>query len=233
MPIELQSTQIVAVADWDLSIQEARLSQRSVFESSRYELPEIVYGYTHYPLKRILRATYLRSREEFLVEGLSPEIVGRGNSAEDARDDFCLNFHSLFQELIYKRPFEMTATDSTNWKKIQDVVDVTVYRNRTPLVAEQYGVVSYGKTARPCMIKWDNGFTETVDIRNVNSPDFVRYLPGQPIKAIVRRNPMTRELIDIPYIQKAAALPTNADLVDCGFVEKVLNTEPFPDADWD
>lgn len=233
MPIDLQSTQIVAVADWDLSNQEARLSQRSVFESSRYRLSEIMYGYTRYPLKRMLRATYLRSREEFLVEGLSPEIVGRGNSAEDARDDFCLKFHSLFQELIYKRPFEMTANDSATWKKVQSVVDVTVYRNRTPLVAEQYGVVSYGQTSRPCKIKWDNGFTETVDIRIVNRPDFVRYLPGQPVRAIVRRNPMTRELIDIPYIQRVTALPTETDLVASGFVEQVLNSEPFPVADWD
>lgn len=127
----------------------------------------------------------------------------------------------------------MTATDSAVWKKIRSVVDVTVYRNRTPLVAEQYGVVSYGQTSRPCKIKWDNGFTEAVDIRRVNSPDFVRYTPGQPIKAIVRRNPMTRELIDIPYIQRIAALPTEKDLVTSGFVEQVLNAEPFPDADWD
>lgn len=233
MPIDLQSTQIVAVADCDLSNQEARLSQRRVFESSRYELSEIICGYSRYPLKRILGATYLRSREEFLVEGLSPEIVGHGSSAEDARNDFCLKFHSLFQDLIYKRPFEMTATDSAVWNKIRSVVDVTVYRNRTPLVSEQYGVVGYGKTSRPCKIKWDNGFTEDVDIRKVNSPDFVRYLPGQPVKAIVRRNPITRELIDIPYIQRVAALPTEADLVTSGFVEQVLNSEPFPDADWD
>lgn len=233
MPIDLQSTQIVAVADWNMSNQESRLSQRSVFESSRYELSEVICGYTRYPLKRILLATYLRSREEFLVEGLSPEIVGHGNSAEEARDDFCLKFHSLFQDLIYKRPFEMTATDSAVWKKIRSVVDVTVYRNKTPLVAEQYGVVSYGQTSRPCKIKWDNGFTEAVDIRRVNSPDFVRYPPGQPVKAIVRRNPMTRELIDIPYIQRVAALPTETDLVTSGFVEQVLNAEPFPDADWD
>jgi hypothetical protein len=233
MPIDLQSTQIVAVADWNLSNQEARLSQRSVFESSRYEMSEVLCGYTRYPLKRTLLATYLRSREEFLVEGLSPEIVGHGNSAEEARDDFSLKFHSLFQDLIYKRPFEMTATDSVVWRKIRSVVDVTVYRNRTPLVSEQYGVVGYGQTFRPCRIEWDNGFTEAIDIRKVNSPDFVRYLPGQPVRAVVRRNPMTRELIDIPYIQRVAALPTEKDLVTSGFVEQVLNSEPFPDADWD
>jgi hypothetical protein len=96
-----------------------------------------------------------------------PRDVGRGNSAEEARDDFCLKFHSLFQDLTYKRPFEMTATDSPVWKKIRSVGDVTDYRNRMPLVAEQYGVVSYGQTSRPCKIKWDNGFTEAVDIRRV------------------------------------------------------------------
>ncbi len=233
MPIDHHSTQIVAVADWNLFNHDARLSQSNVFESSRYELPEIAYGFSKYPLKRLLRATYLRSREEFLVEGLSPEVVGRGVTSEEACDDFCLKFHSLFQDLVYKRPFEMSVEDSLLWNKIKDIVDVTVYRNRTPLVIEQYGVVSHGKVSHPCKIKWDNGHTEFVDVRKVDNADFVRYFPGQPIKAIVRRNPVTRELIDIPYIQKTATLPSESDLVAIGFVDQVLGAEPFPDADWE
>lgn len=233
MPIDVQSTQIVAVADWNLFNQEAKLSQSSVFESSRYELSEIEYGFAKYPLKRLIRGTYLRTREEFLVEGLSPEIVGHGTTAEDAGEDFFLKFHSLFQGLIYKRPFEMSAEDFTVWNKIKNVVDVTVYRNRTPLVVEQYGVVSYGQLSRPCKIKWDNGFTESVDVRKVHDADYVRYSPGQPIKAIVRRNPVTRELIDIPYVHKVSQLPSVADLDASGFIDQVHNAEPFPDADWD
>jgi len=53
------------------------------------------------------------------------------------------------------------------------------------------------------------------------------------VKAIVRRNPVTRELIDIPYVQKVSPLPSEADLVASGFVDQVYNAEPFPEADWD
>ncbi|MCA9195161.1 MAG: hypothetical protein KDB03_25490 [Planctomycetales bacterium] len=233
MPFAPESTQIVAIADWNLFNQESRLSQSSIFESSRYELSEIVYGFAKYPLKRLLHATYMRAREEFLVEGLSPEVVGHGKSAEEASEDFCLKFHSIFQQLVFKRPFEMSPEESVIWNKVKDIVDVTVYRNRTPLVVEQYGVVSHGQRSVPCQIKWDNGFTEAVDVRQVENADYVRFVPGQPVKAIVRRNPMTRELIDIPYLQKVASLPSESDLVTSGFVEQVLNAEPFPDANWD
>lgn len=233
MPIALEANQIVAVVDWNLFREESNLSQGSLFESSRYELSEIVFGHTVYPLKRLLRATYLRSQEEFLVEELSPEFVGHGSSAEEAREDFYLGFHSVFQDLVYKRPFEMAEIEAAVWKKVTSVVDVTVYRNRTPLVFEQYGVVSHGQLSYPCKIRWDNGHIEAVDIRQVNSPDFVGYRPGQPVKALVRRNPLTRELIDIPYIQRVSALPTQGELVASGFVNRVLNSEPFPDADWD
>jgi hypothetical protein len=233
MPIDLRSSKIVAVADCNPFNRSNRLFQVSVFESSRQMLSEIVCGFVSYPLRRPLRATYLRSREEFLVDGLNPEVVGRGATSEEACDDFQLNFHSLFQDLFYKRPFEMSTKDSLIWNRIKDIVDVTVYRNRMPLVVEQYGVVSYGQLSVPCKIKWDSGHTESIDVRKVANADFVRYLPGQPIKAIVRRNPVTRELIDVPYIQKIATLPSEADLVASGFVEQVLSAEPFPDADWD
>ena len=233
MPIDVQSIQIVAAADWNLFSQEAKLSQGSVFESSRYELSEIEYGFAKYPLRKLIRGTYLRAREEFLVEVLGPEIVGHGTTAEEAGEDFSLKFHALFQDLIYKRPFEMSAEETALWNKIKSIVDVTVYRNRTPLVVEQYGVVSYGQLSRPCKIKWNNGLTEYVDVRKVHDADYVRYRPGQPIKAIVRRNPVTRELIDIPNVHKIPQLPSVADLDASGFVEQVHNAQPFPDADWD
>ena len=236
MPILYAPTdQIVAVAAADLCIDQAesRLTQGSAFESSRHELSDIQFGNSTYPLKRTLTGSYLRAKEEFLVDGLSPDFVGKGSTASEAYEDFCLQFHAGVQGLIYKRPFEMTDEDASLWTKINNVADITVFKNRTPLVVEQYGVVSHDQRSYPCKIKWDNGFTETIDLRQVLKPDFVSYRPGQPIKAIVRRNPITREIIDIPFIEMLALLPSVAEMQESGFVDQVLNGDSFPEAEWD
>ena len=224
---------VVAAADRCIGQAESRLTQGSAFESSRHELSDIQFGSSTYPLKRTLTGTYLRAKEEFLVDGLSPDFVGKGSTASEAYEDFCLQFHVGVQGLIYKRPFEMTDEDASIWAKINSVVDMTVFKNRSPLLVEQYGVVGHGQRSYPCKIKWDNGFTEAIDLRQVLKSDFVSYRPGQPIKAIVRRNPITRELIDIPFIETVASLPSVSEMQESGFVDQVLNAEPFPETEWD
>lgn len=227
--------QIVAVRPTDLCIDhvESRLLNGRVFESSRQELSDIKFGNSRYPLKRTLNGMYLRAKEEFLVDGLSPDFVGKGSTASVAYEDFCLQFHVGVQGLLYKRAFEMTAEENTLWTKISNVMDVTVFRNCTPLIVEQYGVVSHGQRAYACKIKWDNGFSESIDLRRVLAPDFVNFRPGQPVKAIVRRNPITREIVDIPYIEMVASLPTFKEMEESGFVDQVLNSKPFPASEWD
>ncbi len=227
--------QIVAVAPADLFVEQAqqRLTQHSAFESSRVELSNIEFGSLTYRLKRTLIGTFLRAKEQFLVDELSPEIVGNGHSASEAYEDFCLQFHSRIQDLMYMRPFEMSVREVSRWERIKALVDITVFKNRTPMVVVQYGIVKHGKRSHPSKIQWDNGYLESIDLRQVMKPDFVNYRPGQPVKAVVRRNPITREIIDIPFIEKVSSLPSPKELCVGGFVEQVLNAEPFPEADWD
>ncbi len=215
------------------SDRDLRGSNPSAFETSKFPVSDIRFGKTVYPLRRVLAAMYLRAKEELLVEGLSPELVGRGKSASTALDDFSLHFHQCVQSLIFKRDFELTDEEKTTWNKINKLVYITVFINRTPLVVQQYGVISHGMVSYPCKIKWDNGYTEPIDLRVVNSSDFVNYAPGQSVRAIVKRNPITREIVDIPFIEKVRSLPSNAEMEADGFLEDVLNGEQFPSIDWD
>ena len=215
------------------SDRELQGSNPNAFETSRFPVSDVRFGNVVYPLRKLLSAMYLRAKEELLVDGLSPELVGRGDSASTAFEDFSLQFHRCVQSLIFKRDFEFSDEEKFTWKKINDVVDITVFKNRTPLVVQQYGVISHGMVSYPCKIQWDNGYTEPIDVRIVKSPDFVNYGPGQTVRAIVRRNPITREIIDIPFVEKVRSLPSNSEMEESGFVDEVLNGKQFPAVDWE
>ena len=221
------------VAEFDSNREEVRGSNSGAFETSRISASDIRFGNVVYPLRSLLSGMYLRAREELTIDGLSPEFVGRGESAAEALADFSFQFHKRVQALIYKRDFEFTEEEKQTWKKINDVVDITVFKNRTPLVVQQCGVVSHGMVSYPCKIKWDNGYTEQIDLRLVNSSDFVNYGPGQSVRAIVRRHPLTREIIDIPFIEKIRSLPSAKEMEESGFVDEVLGGAQFPSVDWE
>lgn len=236
MPL-LLDTQIAQpyaqVAEFDSNREEVRSSNPNAFEASRFPVSDIRFGSVVYPFRKLLSGMYLRAREELTIDGLSPKFVGRGESAAEALTDFSLQFHKCVQALIYKRGFEFTEEETQTWKNINDVVDITVFKNRTPLVVQQCGAVSHGMLSYPCKIKWDNGYTEPIDLQIVNSSDFVNYVPGQSVRAIVRRHPVTREIIDIPFIEKIRSLPSAKEMEESGFIDEVFGGEQFPNVGWE
>ena len=134
------------------SDRAARDSNPSAYETSRHTFSQVKFGNVVYPLRRPLSAMYLRSKEELLVDGLSPDLMGHGESASKAIEDFALNFHQCIQSLIFKRDFELTGEERILWQKINNTVDVTVFRNRTPLVVQHYGIVGHGTVSYPSRI---------------------------------------------------------------------------------
>lgn len=224
---------VVRAMDYSAEYQERMLDISDAFETSVHSMSTVRFGTFVYPAKKALQCYFIRAKQEFVVEGLSPDFVGKGATIETAREDFCHSLHAGIQELIYKRPFEFPPNESERWQRINDAIDITVFKNHTPLVVQQYGTVSYGKLSEPCQIKWDNGYTEQVDLRQVLTPDFVTYCSGQPIMAVVRRDPVSRTIVDIPYVTPSRSLPSVKEMEASGFIDKVLNSDPFPVADWE
>ncbi len=153
--------------DYSADFQERLLSVSDAFETSVCWMSEVSFGTFVYPAKSPLRGYFIRAKAEFVVDGLSPDFVGAGEDVDTAREDFCKKMHAGIQELIYKRPFELNDVELERWRKINDAIDITVFKNSTPLVVQQYGIVSHGMRSYPCKIKWDNGYTESIDLRMV------------------------------------------------------------------
>lgn len=173
-----------------------------VRDEQRVIIPTLSVGDTRYPLRQKFVGTYIRTLEELNIQGVSPLIVGKGKSANEARDDFCLQIHATLQALINKRPFEMTDDDHDKWNALTQFVDMTVYRNTTPIKACQFGRIKEARSHYEKVVAWEDGTTERIPIMQVNDPDYVTYCPGQPFEAIVHRDPITFELIRIVSIER-------------------------------
>lgn len=172
-------------------------------DATQMEINRIQVGRTVYPLRRSLTATFVPGlhRGQLVVDSMSPAFVGYGESGEDALQDWALQVHAAFQDLIAKRPFEMNADDRRRWNLLRDMIDVTVFRNTTPVVVRQFGRVTQLRPW-PQQVEWANGQKEPVSLMQVDSPDFITYKAGQPFEAVVERNPLTGELLRISHIER-------------------------------
>jgi hypothetical protein len=233
MPIIADMQQVAYVEQFSIGLGMRQLSRESVFDTGRVELTELRVGSIVYPLRHELTGRYVRALEELFVQGVSPVFVGKGASEREAIDDFSLQVHADFQELLYKRPFEMDADEVSRCRTLNEIIDVTVYRNLTPVVVRQFGEVRFGSLPYPSQIRWDNGFTESVHPRQVNSADFITFKPGQPIEAVVVRKPLTRELIQVAHITRARRLRTPNEIAKAGLAERIGTSADLPDADWE
>ncbi len=185
----------------DYSPFNQRRRQCEVTDAMQTPITNISIGDTRYPMRQACVGTYFRALEELSVQGVSPHIVGKGKSAEEASNDFCLKVHATLQSLINKRPFEMTDEDQLKLDVISQFIDVTVYQNTTPIKVRQFGRI---RRARPYpeSVAWDDGRVEQVPIDKVEDSDYVTYRSGQPFEAVVQRDPITFELIRIVSIER-------------------------------
>lgn len=173
----------------------------SISDEQLVQITDIAVGTINYPLRQELRGNYVRAMQVLTVNGVSPLILGEGKSSEEAKTDFCLKVHAAIQELIHKRPFEMTDRDRILWETLNEIIDTTVYRNTTPITVRQFGRI---RRARPYPdeVTWENGSNERLNVTDVADPDYVNYKPGQPFEAVVERDPLSFKLIRVLHIER-------------------------------
>ncbi len=214
------------------SAQEQRFRRYFESDSIRTAINEVQVASVVYPLRRTCGAYFLPGIGEFVVEGFSPIFVGRGSTADIARQDWLLKVHAAFQELLCKRPFEMTADDRRAWSILSSRIDVTVYRNQTPIQVKQFGKITQARPY-PQQIQWENGEREAVGVDEVDSPDFITYKPGQPIEAIVARDPLNFRLLRIVHIERRST-PSRLSAVDeAKVLESIGSSQTLPTAGWE
>lgn len=201
-------------------------------DAVRSVLNEIRVARVVYPLRQACATDYIPVVGEFLVEGFSPTFVGKGNTPKEAQQDWALSVHATFQELQYKRPFEMTAEEQDAWSVLASRIDVTLYRNQMPLHVRQFGKIGRARPY-PEQIIWDNGTADEVALAQVDSPDFITFKPGQPLEALVARDPVTFQLLRIVHIQRrpsATRLPADKE---AELLASIGSTKTLSAVDWD
>jgi hypothetical protein len=233
MPLALECQPMIeAHASFDIHRDEQLLSTGSRYDANTVDINELHVGHIVYPIRASLKGQYFQRAGELYVEGFGNAFIGKGGTQGEALDDFRLQVHSRFQELLYKRPFEMTSQEKKYWKLLCSLIDETRYRNLTPIQTRQFGEVLYQQTSRPKAIKWDNGYIEQINLSLVGSSDFVTFKHGQPIEAVVERNPVTRELLSIPFVTRVTSLRRPQEL-EQDLNDTIGSSADYPDADWD
>lgn len=192
---------IVAVADFSVGNNARSLNRPQAVDFRASVIPQVVIGDVSYPLRRAFVGRYYRYFEQLIVDGISPLIVGRGASENAAKQDFCLQIHSAIQDLLGKRPFELSNRDKQLLTTIDRFVDVTVFRNTQSIQVRQYGKISKARPY-PEEIEWENGTKDLVPVSLVVTAEYVNYKPGQPVEAVVERDPMTFRLRRVVHISK-------------------------------
>lgn len=199
---------------------------------SRSVMKEIRIGDLAYPLRESYVATFFPSIGEFIVDGFGASFVGRGKTMESAKADWSMTVHAAFQELLHKRHFEMTDLEVARWDVLSNCIDVTVYRNHTPLRVRQFGYVSQ-RRPYPTQIKWEDGKTERIRVDQVSSPDFVTYKVGQPFDAVVLRDPISFELQKIIHITRKSHPSRMRKEDERNLLKEIGSGERLQDVEWD
>ncbi|MCY2991333.1 MAG: hypothetical protein NTY19_26190 [Planctomycetota bacterium] len=185
-----------------------------------------------YPLRQSLQATFLPGQGEYLVAGFSPTFIGHGDTEAQSSLDWRTAVHATVQELLHKRPFEMDEQDRQVWRILTDQIDVTAYRNRMPISIRQFGHVSKARPY-PQEITWEDGSQDKVQLDMVGAPDFVTYKPGQPLEAVVERDPLTFQMLRIVHVERRrrpARLPADQERV---LLEAIGSASQLEEVSWD
>lgn len=217
------------VSDEMVAVRFADFADTDVMRST---LDKIQIGSVEYPLRRTVQATYIPGQGDYLVEGFSPAFIGHGKTQAEAFQNWKTAVHATFQELLHKRPFELTDADRRNWTVLSEQIDVTLYRNRIPIQIRQFGRVTKARPY-PQQITWEDGCKEQVNLEIVDSPDFVTYKPGQPLEALVARDPITFAMLRILHVERRSNASRMPSEEEHRMLEGIGSARSLEEVDWD
>lgn len=164
---------------------------------------ELSVGPVCYQLRSPVRATVEPCDGHmwaYSVEQFSPRFVGKGVSIAAAKRDFLNSVHSVFQSLVRMRSFQMNDTQLSDWKLLEDLIDVNKYWDAIPVTLFEIGVISSVK-ADVIEIAWLDGERKELVTIDRTPPEFAAFCEGQWFEALVERQPKTYHLRKVAYVR--------------------------------
>jgi hypothetical protein len=175
-----------------------------VVKSRKEPIETIQVGNTEYKLRKPSSTDAMPVADgtwEFRVDAIGQRFVGRGTTISEARNDFRLLIHSTFQSLVRIRPFRMTEEQIADWKALDIAIDVEEYWRTVPIALREVGFVSSSRRGNWQVTWLDGRLIEEVNANQV--PDeFFSYVENQWFEAIVERDPGSRKLRRLIYVQQ-------------------------------
>ena len=203
--------------------------------SGGYPLTSIRVGGTEYELRRAIQGRLYPSDNghyEFVVDALAAYIVGRGDTADSAADDWRNKLHAAVQQLLAARPFEMSNSDVARWRALESVIDMAQYRRTTPVRMRQLGRVEYLRHPFPKAIHWTGTGRERIALETM-PPEFAGFKPGQWIEAICERDPLTGRLLRVTHVEPIPALRFMSREQQDEFLQSLPRGDSLPESDLD
>lgn len=160
-------------------------------------LLDLAVGQVRYPFRSPLRE--YSSANTYWVEGFWPLIVGRGNSADEAKDDFECKVHSRFQELATKPDFERTEQEDRDWVRFSTLIDLSRYDQLRLVTSTEMGQVVRNEPPRARVVQWASGRCETIEFRKAH-PKFAAIVFGRWFEAVVSRKYLTGDLVGLDHL---------------------------------
>lgn len=194
---------VTEVPSWSVTQSATEQMARGQYSSALAEIrQDMRIGETYYRLIGPMTVSYIPTAEGWTcyADGLIGWL-GSGGTPEQAFDELKVQLHTAFQILLEKRPFEMSEEEHSKWVQLTSVIDLLYYRTTTPLTTHEIGQVSFGMVNRPHHVEWINGKVDR--IRPEKAPgDLMSCAPSQWIEAVVRRDPLSFEILEIESIRK-------------------------------
>lgn len=195
------------------------------------QMNQVSYGRSVYPFweQRVGRLLPELTGEShgyrFQVEGIS-RIDGSGETPNESLENFREQFHTEFQRLFVKRPFEMEPDEARSWDELKQVVDVESYRRTIPVLTREYGRVESNRPGH-WSVHWDAGGHTPIDLE-MFPDEFASYKPGQPFEAYVERDQQTMAIRRIYNVARRSTPIRHTAADNAAFMESLESNKDLP-----
>jgi hypothetical protein len=154
------------------------------------------------------------------------DLVGKGQTCDEAKQDWEHQFHIRFGELYTMCRWERNNKEQKEWEVFKSIVDIGSYRRLTPIEFQQTGKMIRHISSNQCEIEWIGDQRDIVSYADCPS-ELQQYEIGEYFRADVLREYITDKLVKICSISASNYRKYTHEELD-KIIESLPTTSDFP-----